>query len=120
MKLITFKHGVSGTVTLLDKSTIQIVDFSYDGKIHDAYFFFSTKSSKPGRADIVPIVYPSKVSKKPVPYNAGPDKLPILKRFKKETIELKLPLGYSTDELKWLSVYCRGYDVEFGTLVFPN
>merc|ERR1712222_291811 len=37
-----------------------------------------------------------------------------------EDVVLTLPPGYSTTDLKWLSVWCRDYQINFGHVTFPQ
>ncbi len=40
-------------------------------------------------------------------------------RFNGEDIELVLPDGLKAENVRWLSVYCRKYNIDFGHAVFP-
>ena len=46
------------------------------------------------------------------------DDIPPLEQFKSETFKLKLPPGIHVSDMKWLSVYCRKYTVDFGNISF--
>merc|ERR1719348_1206997 len=53
---------------------------------------------------------------------SGPERCaaaPILKAATQETLTLKLPQGMKASSLKWFSVWCRLYSVDFGHLIFP-
>merc|ERR1712048_170516 len=44
---------------------------------------------------------------------------PVLKAASQETLTLMLPSTMKVSELKWISVWCRLYTVDFGHLIFP-
>jgi len=45
---------------------------------------------------------------------------PVLKAYSNEQIQLRLPKDMKVGDLKWLSVWCRKFTVDFGSLVFPT
>merc|ERR1712154_564044 len=45
---------------------------------------------------------------------------PILKGAAKEQITLRLPENMKVGDIKWLSVWCRKFSVDFGNLIFPT
>ena len=45
---------------------------------------------------------------------------PILKGSAKEQITLRLPENMKVGDIKWLSVWCRKFSVDFGNLIFPT
>jgi len=112
-------HGISGEVFVKDEKTLVIKGFSYDGTGPDA-FFWAGKSGKPdalNTADTVIITYPSDGKS----YSYEDENVPILKRaFTNEEIELTLPGGLKPKEIKWLSVWCRKFKVNFGDIFFPD
>jgi hypothetical protein len=40
--------------------------------------------------------------------------IPILRQFRGERVELQLPEGESVSGLKWISVFCRDFNINFG------
>jgi len=112
-------HGISGEVFVKDEKTLVIKGFSYDGTGPDP-FFWAGKSGKPDTvdtADTVIITYPSDGKS----YSYEDENVPILKRaFTNEEIELTLPGGLKPKEIKWLSVWCRKFKVNFGDIFFPD
>jgi len=112
-------HGISGKVFVKDEKTLIIKGFSYDGTAPDA-FFWAGKSDKPDTvdpADAEIITFPSDGKS----YSYKDQNVPILNRaFKNEDIELTLPGDLKLKEIKWLSVWCREFKVNFGDLFFPE
>lgn len=51
-----------------------------------------------------------------VPYGSGGP----LGIFSGTTVTLKLPQFLASDEIGWISVWCRQYSVDFGSLAFPK
>merc|ERR1719331_2475605 len=45
---------------------------------------------------------------------------PILKGSAKEQITLRLPENMKVGDIRWLSVWCRKFSVDFGNLIFPT
>ena len=45
---------------------------------------------------------------------------PVLGRSDDEQIALKLPSNMKVGDLKWISVWCRRFTVDFGNLIFPD
>ena len=42
------------------------------------------------------------------------------KKYDGEKITLKLPKGMKSSELKWLSVWCKEFKVDFASIKFKN
>ena len=42
------------------------------------------------------------------------------KKYNGEKITLKLPKGMKSSELKWLSVWCKEFKVDFASIKFKN
>ena len=54
-------------------------------------------------------------------YNYTDPDLPVLGEFLGETpIELTLPDGVKVTDLKWISVWCRLFSINFGDFIFPK
>merc|ERR1711892_290064 len=47
------------------------------------------------------------------------DDAPILKAASNEAVTLILPENMKVSDIKWLSVWCRKFAVDFGNLMFP-
>jgi len=103
-------HDIAGEVFALDDQTILIEDFTYDGQGPDAFFLAGT-SGRPSKNGQVVLPFPDE--EKTFAYT---DKdIPILGRFTgDQDIVLKLPPGRKVSDLKWVSVWCRDFVVDFG------
>lgn len=97
-------HGISGEVYAVDSRTLFIKGFSYDGQGPDAYFY-AGESGQPSRNGY--IIANEKGS------------TDILGAYRKKDIVLTLPGGRTLKKIKWLSVWCDEFDVNFGELNFP-
>ena len=110
-------HGIKGKVYIIDEQTLLIRGFEYDGQGPDAFFLAGTSGRRPSaKGTILP--YPSNGRF----YSYGDKSVPLLENEFKgdEQIELKLPKGMKTTDLKWLSVWCRLFNMDFGNVVFPK
>jgi hypothetical protein len=115
-ELKTKQHGVKGKVFAVDEKTILIKNFEYDGAGPDAFFWVGT-SEAPGAAGYI-LAHPFAGKF----YKYDDDSAPILKgRFDgTEDIKLTLPEDLNVTDLKWFSVWCRQFSVNFGDLIFPE
>lgn len=111
-----YAHGISGEVFIKDEQHLVIKGFSYDGAGPDAFFWAGTQGAPSTVGTILP--YPFKG----VFFDDYEDQsAPILTgRFHGEEIELTLPPNMKTTDLKWLSVWCRRFAVNFGDMFFPE
>ncbi|XP_063228586.1 protein Skeletor, isoforms B/C isoform X2 [Bacillus rossius redtenbacheri] len=107
-KLVEYAHGITGTAYAVDENTIFIKGFSYDGTGPDAYFWVGNSARPSPEGDIVP--YPDDFK--------GRDP-PVLSAFKNQDVILRLPLGTKIRDIRWLSVWCRRFTVNFGEVFVP-
>ncbi|RZB39621.1 Skeletor, isoforms B/C [Asbolus verrucosus] len=103
-----FAHGIKGTVYAVDESTIFIKGFSYDGTGPDAFFWIGN-SPRPSPEGII-IPYPEDY--------VGRDP-PVLRAYNNTNIILRLPMGKRIRDIRWLSVWCRRFTVDFGEVFIP-
>ncbi|XP_014613047.1 PREDICTED: protein Skeletor, isoforms B/C [Polistes canadensis] len=103
-----YAHGIKGIIYAADDTTIFIKGFSYDGTGPDAYFWVGNSSRPSPNGYIVP--YPEDYK--------GRDP-PVLKAYDNTDIVLKLPQGKRLRDIKWLSVWCRRFTVDFGDIFIP-
>ncbi|CAB4055044.1 unnamed protein product [Lepeophtheirus salmonis] len=96
------KYDISGDIHILDGKTLQIRGFNYNGQGPDAFFYVG-KWGDPGSNYGVKINYPT------------PNSESRLGAFSNEDILLKMPQGVETWDLKWISVWCREYSVDFAS-----
>ncbi|TRY69557.1 hypothetical protein TCAL_03793 [Tigriopus californicus] len=101
----TIQHGVKGKVYFDGDDKIVIENFQYDGRGPDAYFYVGTRGQ--------PID-----SGVRIPYPKGSDA--ILGEYTGQTINLELPSDVRTSDLRWISVWCRQFGVDFGNLFFDK
>jgi len=104
-RLAPLDHDVSGEVFAVDSRTLHIRGFSYDGTAPDA-FFYGGRSGKP--SDDGFIIPDEKGSKKP------------LGRYRNQDVTITLPKGVSVKDLRWLSIWCRAFTINFGHLMIPR
>ena len=110
------QHGIGGTVYAFDEKTLLIKGFTYDGAGPDAFFWVGTQGSPSGIGNILPYPFEGKF------YEYEDQSAPILNgRFSGDKdIKLTLPDTLKATDIKWLSIWCRKYSVNFGDLIFPD
>jgi len=99
---------------VINENTLLVKSFSYDG-LAPAATFLAGKSGQPVRDNSIIIPYPFDGKS----YNYEDD-APILAEFNNEEIMLTLPENLKSSEIKWLSVWCRVFHVNFGDVSFPS
>ncbi|XP_074095643.1 DM13 and DOMON_DOH domain-containing protein skeletor isoform X1 [Cotesia typhae] len=104
-KLSELNHGLSGEVYAVDARTLFIKDFNYDGEGPAAYFYAGNSRA--------PIINGFRIRDEKG--NTGP-----LKQYRKKKITLTLPEGKTLKDIKWFSVYCDAYSVNFGDVRIPR
>jgi hypothetical protein len=113
-EFVNIFHDIAGEVYAVSENQLLIKDFTYDGEGPDAFFLAGRDGNKPNpratTGDIV-LAYPDNG----VEYEYLDNNIPILPRFNgNKDIILTLPKGITVNDLKWLSVWCRDYKVNFG------
>ena len=104
------KHGVSGTVYYVDQRTFLIKGFTYDGAGPDAFFLAGTEAPISKAGTILPYPFNDKF------YEYDDPTTPILQRFDGNMdITLTTPKSLNASDVAWLSVWCRKYEVDFGS-----
>ncbi|XP_037808737.1 protein Skeletor, isoforms B/C isoform X1 [Lucilia sericata] len=103
-----FAHGIKGSIYAVDESTLFIKSFAYDGTGPDAFFWVG-KTPRPSPEGFI-IPYPEDYT--------GIDP-PILKAHNNTDIILRLPMGKRIKDIRWLSVWCRRFTVDFGEVFIP-
>lgn len=119
---VNYYHGIGGSAYAIDSHTILIKDFTYDGEGPDA-FFWAGNSSKPTikatRKPFINVVLPYPFNGEHPTYTDR--NIDILPQFTgTQDIVLKVPEPYSVEDLRWLSVWCRDYKINFGHITFPE
>ncbi len=113
-------HDVGGKVYALNSSTLLVRDFTYDGGGPDAFFWAGTTGNTPTEDGVI-LPYPFEGRF----YDYDDDYAPVLGRFRGEEEEeedllLHLPPGLEVNQVRWLSVWCRAFTVNFGEVVWPE
>ncbi|OXU29814.1 hypothetical protein TSAR_013407 [Trichomalopsis sarcophagae] len=104
-KLSQLHHGVSGEVYAVDARTLFIKDFTYDGEGPAAYFYA-------GHTKIV--------GNNGFKVRDERGTTNVLKRYRKKDITLTLPEGKTLANIKWFSVWCDEFAVNFGDVKIPR
>merc|ERR1719158_315664 len=100
----------------MNSTTILIKGFKYDGESPDAFFLGGTQGQPSKNGEVV----------MPYPFEGKHFKyddydIPILGRFDgKKDVVLHLPPGSTVDQLKWISVWCRKSNTNFGHVEIPR
>ncbi|XP_076043060.1 DM13 and DOMON_DOH domain-containing protein skeletor isoform X2 [Oratosquilla oratoria] len=99
-------HDVRGDVYAVDSRTLHIRNFHYDGAGPDAYFYAGSTSKPSSQGFLVPDENGSKA---------------ILGAYSNQHITLTLPKGKTLKDIRWFSVWCDAFSVDFGNVVIrPN
>ncbi|EDW84281.2 uncharacterized protein Dwil_GK13233 [Drosophila willistoni] len=105
--LTRLHHGVSGDVYAVDSRTIFIKKFNYDGEAPAAYFYVGSTGK---------------------PSNEGGLRLrderggtaSLTRRYRNKDVTLSLPEGKTLRDIKWFSVWCDEFAVNFGDVSIPS
>jgi hypothetical protein len=111
--LTTIFHEVSGTVFEMSEKVLVIKDFNYDGR-GEAPIFLAGTTGTPSEDGEVVLPYPVPDVEKTFSID-DPD-LPKLEKELRGDVTLKLPPGFTVDQLKWISVWCTTAKADFGSL----
>ncbi|XP_058807358.1 protein Skeletor, isoforms B/C [Phymastichus coffea] len=104
-KLSSFHHGVSGEVYAVDARTLFIKDFNYDGEAPAAWFFAGNSKT---------------VGVNGFKLRDEQGTLNPLKRYRKKDVTLTLPEGKTLSNIKWFSVWCEEFAINFGDVKIPR
>ncbi|CAH2985104.1 unnamed protein product [Chilo suppressalis] len=107
-RLTQYAHGIRGTVYAVDESTVFVRGFAYDGTGPDAYFWVGDTPQPSPEGILVP--YPEDYTTRDPP---------ILTAHSSSDILLRLPGGKRLRDIKWISVWCRRFTVNFGDVFIP-
>jgi len=106
-------HDIAGEVYAVGRHKLLIKGFHYDGEGPDAFLLADTVSASPNRGGRVVIPYPSEERH----YAYDDPTIPILPAFNGEDVLLSLPTGVAVNDLTWISVWCRQFDINFGHII---
>ena len=109
-------HGIGGTVYIAGERILLVKNFTYDGTGPDAFFLAGTDGSPSGKGTILPHPFNGTF------YSYENEAAPILtERFTgNKDITLATPETLKTDQILWLSVWCRKYAIDFGSFYFTS
>jgi len=113
----TFHHAASGELWALDENTLMVKDFNYDGAGPDAFFWVGTMGTVKNPIDeskTAILAHPFKGEH----YEYRNQAAPVLGAASNQQATLILPAGMKVSDLKWFSVWCRKFAVDFGSLEF--
>jgi len=117
-ELETFQHGVSGEVFVLDEKTLVVKNFNYDGAGPDAFFLVGTEGTpeKTNESTTAILAHPFQG----IHYQYRDQEATILEAALNIQVVLTLPPNMKVSDVKWLSVWCRKFSVDFGNMIFPT
>ncbi|MEM7258723.1 MAG: DM13 domain-containing protein [Pseudomonadota bacterium] len=100
--LSTLAHGVSGSVTVVDDCTLEVINFNYDGRGPSVYFYGGQDGDyiSDNAFSIGPRL------------NGRP--------WQNESLTLKIPEGKSLDDFNSVSVWCFDFNANFGEAFFDQ
>ncbi|CAG9766097.1 unnamed protein product [Ceutorhynchus assimilis] len=104
-QLNSYHHQVSGDVYAVDKYTLLLTSFNYDGNGADT-FFWAGAANRPGPQGFI------------VPDENG--RTNVLKRYFNQDFTLVLPDKKKITEIKWLAIYDIGSQNTFGDIYIPE
>ena len=100
-QLSTLTHGVSGTVTIMDRDTLRIENFHYDGGGPAVYFYLGQSNDNAA-------------------FSQGLALPPLLSgtTYRGDELQVDLPAGRTLDGYTAISVWCVDFAVNFGSGTF--
>merc|ERR1712060_968990 len=123
--LPTLHHDVAGTVLAVTNTNLLIKDFIYDGTAPDAFFWVGTEGA-PGSVVEGPdgatwnhtaiLAHPFSGQH----YLYTDTDYPVLTRIQGEDILLTLPPTMQVSDIRWISVWCKAFAIDFGSVMFPE
>ncbi|XP_060807042.1 protein Skeletor, isoforms B/C isoform X3 [Amyelois transitella] len=99
-------HGVKGRVYAVDSRTLFIKDLHYDGEGPAAYFYVGSSKSPSASGGL---------RLRDERGGTGP-----LRRYRGEGVTLSLPDGKTLKDVKWFSIWCDEFSVNFGDVSIPR
>ncbi|XP_053619754.1 protein Skeletor, isoforms B/C isoform X3 [Plodia interpunctella] len=99
-------HGVRGRVFAVDSRTLFLKDFHYDGEGPAAYFYVGSSKSPSSSGGLR--LRDERGGSSP------------LRRYRGEGVTLSLPDGKTLRDVKWFSVWCDEFSVNFGDVSIPR
>jgi len=111
-------HDIAGNIYSKGDNQLVIEGFTYDGQGPDAFFWVGTKGKEPSSDGIIlPHPFEGKF------YDNVDRSAPILSQSfdgSQNDLVLTLPDDIEVKDLKWISIWCRRFELTFGDFVFPD
>lgn len=105
-RLSELHHAVSGDIFAVDSRTLFIKSFSYDGEGPAAYFYVGNTRAPGSQGGFR------------IRDERGSNG--VLKKYRNKDITLTLPEGKTLRDIKWFSIWCDEFSVDFGSVVIPK
>ncbi|XP_063964125.1 protein Skeletor, isoforms B/C-like [Lytechinus pictus] len=102
-------HGVTGTVYAVDRDTLQIINFSYDGLAPDAFFYIGTSGTPSANGFEIPKAN-----------GHATEKLGV---YNNEDLTIHLDTSVGPDSLSdyvWISVWCKQAGANFADVTIES
>lgn len=96
---------MSGSIYAVDKYTLLLKDFTYDGNGQDTFFMVGVTNQPGRRGDIVPNEF---------------GRTNVLKRYLNEEFTLTMPSGKQINQVKWFAVYDLTEHEAYGSIYIPE
>ena len=106
--LVDTEHHVGGVVYVLDQDTLVIDQFSYDGVGFGVHVNVAGGNMKGFEKNRIRVPYPTGAGDKPLVKYDGDGQL---------VIDIS-KVGVKARDIKWLSIWCRDYQMSFGHVLF--
>ncbi|KAA0195330.1 hypothetical protein HAZT_HAZT002924 [Hyalella azteca] len=116
--LSELQHGVKGEVFAVDSRTIHVKGFSYDGAAPG--LFLGTKLIRAKGSPCIELIDPNLVGRVITIEEGSRVNTQPLKRYRNKDVTLTLPEGITLKDVKWISVWCRAFAIDFGHVVVPS
>ena len=113
-KFQSYSKDTNGDVFVKDDKTLMIKGFTYSGTAPDAFFWAGTSPQPSPNGIILPYPFTGMF------YNYDDKSAPVLGKFTNAEVVLTLPDNLKTTDIKWLSVWCREFEANFGDIFFPE
>ena len=114
--LSSLRYEVAGHVFAVNQTNLHIKNFNYTGAAPDALFWAGTTGTPDETDDETTAILAHPFTRKHFQYEAKD--YPVLGRSVNEDIVLTLPPNLKVSDLKWLSVWCKAYRINFGDVKF--
>ena len=114
--LRTLYYEVAGHVFVANQTTLLIRNFNYTGAAPDALFLVGTTGMPDKIQEETTAILAHPFTGKHFEYKDTD--YPVLKKYVDEDVSLTLPPHLTVSDLRWLSVWCKAYEINFGDVVF--